>query len=242
MTRHSLPVVEACFRNFTAHGPQAADADCVMDQTMLSALVLAVDRDAGGDGESDRSRRAAWELIGSRAVTSYIELEHPRFPKAETDVFTRRVVADCMTHNCTMHATDTLKLDACCQYGCDVDLFERDKILERAGAIRPILRAEAQQKPWFDESAPEQDPDVPSGTVVRTAVHEGGCIFLAHDRRGCAIHRASIEQAWDFRGTKPAICRLFPLTYGEGAIMVSDDYEDYSCAYDANAPTSAIRN
>ena len=38
-------------------------------------------------------------------------------------------------------------------------------------------------------------------------------------------------------GIKPAVCRLFPLTYGDGAIFVSDDYVDYSCAYDASAPT-----
>jgi Fe-S-cluster containining protein len=167
----------------------------------------------------------------------YVELDHPRFAKAEVDVFTRRVVADCMTHQCTMHASGTVKLDACCQYGCDVDLFERDAILARADQIRPILRREARALPWFDESEPEHDPDVPSGTVVRTSVFEGRCLFLAHDRRGCAIHRASLEQGWDFRGVKPSICRLFPLSYGEGAIVVSDDYPDYSCAYEPTAPT-----
>ena len=55
--------------------------------------------------------------------------------------------------------------------------------------------------------------------------------------RGCAIHRASLEQGWDFRGVKPSICRLFPLSYGEGTIVVSDDYPDYSCAYEDDAPT-----
>ncbi len=43
----SLPVVQSCHRNFTQTEP---DADCIVDQTTLSALVLAVDRDAGGDG------------------------------------------------------------------------------------------------------------------------------------------------------------------------------------------------
>jgi Fe-S-cluster containining protein len=100
-----------------------------------------------------------------------------------------------------------------------------------------VLSAEVRDLPWFDESAPEHDPDTPSGIVVRTAVHDDGCLFLAHDKRGCAIHRASVEQGWDFRGTKPTICRLFPLTYGEGAIFVSDDYPDYSCAYEPTAPT-----
>jgi Fe-S-cluster containining protein len=39
--------IQSCFRNFTRTEP---DSDCVLDQTTLSALVLAVDRDAGGDG------------------------------------------------------------------------------------------------------------------------------------------------------------------------------------------------
>ena len=167
----------------------------------------------------------------------YVELDHPRFPKAEIDVFIRRVVADCMTHRCAMHATSTEKLDACCQYGCDVDLFERDAILARAAQIRPVLRPQVRELPWFDESEPEHDPDGPSGTVVRTSVFEDRCLFLAHDRRGCAIHRASLEQGWDFRGVKPSICRLFPLSYGDGMILVSDDYPDYSCAYEPDAPT-----
>jgi Fe-S-cluster containining protein len=171
------------------------------------------------------------------STSPYVDLDHPRFAKAELDVFMRRVVADCMTHQCAMHATHTTKLDACCQYGCDVDLFERDAILARAATIKPVLRAEVRELPWFDESEPEHDPDVPSGTVVRTAVFEDRCLFLAHDLRGCAIHRASLEQGWDFRGVKPSICRLFPLSYGEGMIVVSDDYHDYSCAYDDTAPT-----
>jgi Fe-S-cluster containining protein len=178
---------------------------------------------------------------------SYVPLAHPRFKHAELEVFTKRVVADCMTHRCTMHATGALKLDACCQYGADVDLAERDAIRARAEQIRPILRADARDAAWFDESRPEVDADMPSGMMVRTAKLGDGCIFLAHDLRGCAIHRASIEQGWDFRGVKPMVCRLFPLTFGAPddddpdltglAILVSDDYPDYSCAYDASAPT-----
>ena len=43
LTRQSLPVIEACHRNF--HHSEA-DADCVLDQSTLSALLLAVN---GGD-------------------------------------------------------------------------------------------------------------------------------------------------------------------------------------------------
>jgi uncharacterized protein len=47
MREGSLPVIESCFRNFTHTEPAP---DCVIDQETLSALVLAVDREAGGDG------------------------------------------------------------------------------------------------------------------------------------------------------------------------------------------------
>jgi Fe-S-cluster containining protein len=50
MREGSLPVVTSCRDNFTARGPAAADPDCILDQETLSAMTLAVDRDAGGDG------------------------------------------------------------------------------------------------------------------------------------------------------------------------------------------------
>ena len=107
-----------------------------------------------------------------------IELDHPKFSRAEIAVFTKRVVTDCMSYGCTIVATKKQKNDACCQYGCDVDLLERDAILAKADIIRPVLSPEVQNLPWFDESKPERDPDTPSGTVVRTAVHNEGCLFL----------------------------------------------------------------
>jgi len=164
-----------------------------------------------------------------------VALDHPRFQKVWASIFTRRLVADCMTHQCSMIDTHSEKLDACCQYGCDVDLAEREAILARTADIRPLLRAEVASAPWFDDEI-EEDPDYPSGKVVRTEVVNDGCIFLAHDRRGCAIHRASLEQGWDFRGVKPAICRLFPLSYEEDSIVIADEYLEYSCAH-VDGPT-----
>ena len=55
MTDRSLPVIDACFRNFTHTTP---DPDCVIDQTTLSALVLAVNG-------SDDTRVDLAELLAS---------------------------------------------------------------------------------------------------------------------------------------------------------------------------------
>jgi Fe-S-cluster containining protein len=169
-------------------------------------------------------------------VTEYVPLDHPRFRRADRDLFVRRIVADCMTHQCRMHHANTEHLDACCQYGADVDVGERDQILQHAAQIRSILRPEARHAPWF-EGDEEVDPDFPSGRLVRTRPFRGGCVFLHHDGRGCAIHRASVEGDWDFHGVKPHVCRLFPLSYDDQALLISDDYDDYSCAHLASSPT-----
>jgi Fe-S-cluster containining protein len=170
-------------------------------------------------------------------VVEFVTVQHPRFKRAQRDIFTRQVTPDCMTHQCSLLKHDNrVKLDACCQYGVDADVSERDGILAHADQIRSLLRDEVAGKPWFKDEI-KHDPDFPTGRYVRTNTHDDGCIFLAHDRRGCAIHRASIEGDWDFHGIKPHVCRLFPISYETDAIVLSDDYADYSCAYDASAPS-----
>jgi Fe-S-cluster containining protein len=170
-------------------------------------------------------------------VAARIPLRHARFHWVERDIFVRRVVADCMKHACSLvRRGGQRKLDACCQYGVDVDLGERDAILERAGEIAGLLEPSAAAAAWFTETV-RVDTDFPSGRHVRTTRLGDGCIFLAHDRRGCAIHRASLAGGWDMRGVKPHVCRLFPVSYDSDSILLSDDYADYSCAYDERAPT-----
>jgi Fe-S-cluster containining protein len=167
-----------------------------------------------------------------------VPLDHARFRSVDAAIFTRRLAPDCMVHQCTLvqdeHGAAITpphgKLDACCQYGCDVDLRERAAIQARAGDIRALLRKDVADARWFEEDVWD-DADYPSGQVVRTEVVGGGCVFLAHDRRGCAIHRASLERGWDFRGVKPAICRLFPLSYERDAILIAEEYPEYSCAH-----------
>lgn len=159
-----------------------------------------------------------------------VALDHPRFRSASASIFTRRFVADCMTHHCTMVEAHAERLDACCQYGCDVDLRERAEIEARSDEIRALLRADAKHAHWF-KLEEDVDADYPSGRVVRTEVHDGACIFLAHDRRGCAIHRAAIDHGWDLRSVKPAVCRLFPLSYEGDAIVIAEEFPEYSCAH-----------
>jgi len=170
-------------------------------------------------------------------VTDYVEIDHPKFRRVQRDIFLKKVEPDCMNHQCNLvKDNNRVKLDACCQYGADVDVSERDGILIHKEQIQSILNPETQGHSWFTEEE-KIDKDFPTGKFVRTRTFGEGCLFLSHDGRGCAIHRASIEGGWDFHGIKPHVCRLFPLSYDEQAIVISDDYPDYSCAYDSDAPS-----
>jgi hypothetical protein len=123
-----------------------------------------------------------------------------------------------------------------------VDLHERDAILLRAEQIAPLLRPELRDRArWFDESAPEKSGS-PSGFVVRTGLQDpsrehGLCVFLGHDARGCALHRAALEQGFAPEEIKPAVCRLFPLELHAGALGIADDFTWYSCGNHASGPT-----
>jgi len=170
-------------------------------------------------------------------MATYLPVHHDRFVKVDRDIFIRSLSPDCMKHVCRLRKDgDRIQLDACCQYGVDVDTGERDGILSHRQELQTLLRSDAAGIPWFS-SEEKEDKDFPSGRFVRTTTHEGGCVFLSHDKRGCAIHRASIEGGWDFHGIKPNVCRLFPLSYDDQAILISDDYADYSCAFEPDTPS-----
>lgn len=67
MQRGSLPVVQACHRNFTRTTP---DPDCILDQATLSATLLAVDADARAGSHPDAPARL--ELAGLLAELAAI--------------------------------------------------------------------------------------------------------------------------------------------------------------------------
>jgi Fe-S-cluster containining protein len=172
-----------------------------------------------------------------------VEITHARVRLVEPDIFVRRFAADCMSHACRCRdEEDRPLLDACCQHGADLDLWERDAILARADLVAPLLLPEWRNPArWFDQSEPEEDPDFPSGTVIRTAVageHDAaGCVFLQHDRRGCALHRAAAQSGFPPEDIKPVVCRLYPMAFGDGLLGLSDDFDRYSCAGEPRGPT-----
>lgn len=142
-------------------------------------------------------------------------------------IFARRYYGHCM--RCSFCG------DACCSHGVDVSIVERDRILARADELAPLVRAPRER--WFvDEITP--DPDFAGGAGTRTAVDGAGCVFLRRDGRGCVIHGALLAAGEDYHALKPMVSTLFPVTFGGGALLCSEELADGSLVCAGDGPSA----
>jgi Fe-S-cluster containining protein len=135
--------------------------------------------------------------------------------QVDTDIFHMRYFGRCM--QCTFC------MDSCCQYGCDVNLHERDRILALADELKPFVSAPPER--WFSAEV-KSDPDYESGHFVRSQVQGGACVFLSQQGRGCGLHRFALQTGRDYHQVKPLVCWLFPLTWERGLLRPSYDMTD----------------
>jgi Fe-S-cluster containining protein len=139
----------------------------------------------------------------------------PAIEQVDSDVFTLRMHGTCMT--CTYCG------DSCCQYGCDVNLGERDRILALAAELKPYVKSPVEQ--WFKPEVFE-DPEYPTGRYVRANTAGKGCVFMSPDGRGCAIHRFALKTGRDYHDIKPMVCWLFPVCWDKKVLRPSHDVRD----------------
>jgi hypothetical protein len=117
----------------------------------------------------------------------------------------------------------------------DVAVAERDRILARADLLEPIVGLPRER--WF-ETAVVRDDDFPGGAATRTTVVNGGCVFLNRDARGCALHGLALDRGEDYHAIKPMVSALFPVTFGGGTLLCSEELIDGSLVCAGEGPTA----
>jgi Fe-S-cluster containining protein len=125
--------------------------------------------------------------------------------------------------------------DACCDHGVDVALVERDRILAHAPLLEPLVGTPSSS--WFRPDVTD-DPDFPGGQATRTAVVDGSCVFRQRGARGCALHAFALQRGADYHDVKPMVSSLFPVTFGDGALLCSDELADGSLVCAGTGPTA----
>ncbi|HEX6600163.1 MAG TPA: hypothetical protein VF034_12640 [Gemmatimonadaceae bacterium] len=125
--------------------------------------------------------------------------------------------------------------DGCCDHGVDVSIVERDRILAHAHELEPRLGVPRTE--WFAAEV-TPDADFPGGAATRTAVRGDSCVFRLKGARGCALHAFALERGDDYHAIKPMVSTLFPVTFGDGALLCSDELGDGTLVCAGEGPTA----
>ena len=116
--------------------------------------------------------------------------------------------------------------DNCCHYGCPVDVSEMNRILTYRDELEQRTSLPASE--WFTTET-EPRNGFPSGEIVRTRVIDNRCVFLGKISRGCHLHALALEKGLDPHDIKPLICFLFPLTWDNSCLYVSEFLNELPC-------------
>ena len=168
-------------------------------------------------------------------MTSHISLSRPytaaigapTITVVDPAIFAYRYFAACMS--CTFCA------DGCCTHGVDVDGRVMVEILAQADRIEAVVGVPRFE--WFAGEV-EADPEAPGGETRRTAVRDGYCVFHDAKGRGCLLHAYALSTGQDYHRLKPMVSTLFPVTFGDGALLLSDELEDGTLVCAGTGPTA----
>jgi Fe-S-cluster containining protein len=147
--------------------------------------------------------------------------------KVGDDVFNTRYEKGCSMYNCR---------GRCCADGVDLDIIERDRILEHAHLIQPHMDKTQDRNPqnWFQKPV--------RGMRATTVLRENGCVFLNKDG-SCMVHIADSHVPKGFGYLKPFFCRAFPVCILNGTLCVDDEQcpdEHKCCGPVKNGPLTIL--
>lgn len=150
----------------------------------------------------------------------------PTIAAVDPAMFTRRYFTHCL--DCTFCH------DACCVYGVDCDWRVRRNLESHAPALEAFTGIPTGR--WFTGPGTPDD-SMPGGGSVRTAVENGACVFLNRQGRGCRIHAYAVSAGVDYHDLKSMVDCLFPLTWEDEVLGLSEEVADSSLICLDTGPT-----
>jgi len=114
--------------------------------------------------------------------------------------------------------------DQCCSYGVDIDVENMARLKTDVGFAKAVG---IPQEQWFEDEITE-DAEFPGGANGRTRAVDGACVFLDRKNRGCRIHAYCLANNLDYHTLKPLVSTLFPVTFSEGVLCLSEEVLDGS--------------
>lgn len=157
----------------------------------------------------------------------------PLITHVDASIFVRTWRAGC--------AQDGFCRESCCSHGADVGVKELRRLLSYADALEQLTGVRRVE--WFDPEV-ALDAEFVGGARTRIQAVHGQCSFLDRTSGGCWIHKFCSEHSIDVHELKPMVCCLFPVTFGAGLLVPSDEAEESSltCFHSGSSLYRGIRS
>ncbi len=119
--------------------------------------------------------------------------------------------------------------DACCVHGADFDSESYELVMRFGNAIEEELEvsvADCFTGEWSGEK------EFLGGDSTESEVGSSGyCVFHAVKGKGCVLYKLVTEKGLP-RRLIPSICRLYPLTWAGGELLIAEDtYPRCNCLH-----------
>jgi hypothetical protein len=147
------------------------------------------------------------------------KLGSPTIHSVDTAIFKHRYFTKCLSCQYCGHS--------CCNWGVDVDFEAYERIKGERARLEPYMGSSFES--WFSHEW-EANADYPGGKATRTSVVDGTCVFQNKDNGLCKLHAFALDHELDYHFIKPLIASLFPLTFGDGTMVVAEEIEEGSLA------------
>lgn len=111
--------------------------------------------------------------------------------------------------------------DLCCMGGAEFDRRSHELVIEHWGRIKQLIGKDMPPEECF-EGKWLNDSEYVGNNAVDSKVDPmtGYCIFHLPSGKGCSLFRLVFSEGLP-KGLIPSICRLFPVTWDKGALIVT---------------------
>jgi len=122
--------------------------------------------------------------------------------------------------------------DSCCKFGADFDKTSFDLIHQHRILVEEKLDIKIEN--CFEDLF-SNDKEFLGENSIRSLVGSNGfCVFHNQNKKGCILYQIVDENKNVNRQLIPSICRLFPLSWNNGKLMIYSEQENSKIPDDCN--------
>ncbi len=121
--------------------------------------------------------------------------------------------------------------DSCCKYGSDFDKESYDLVISNKNLIEPLINKKIED--CFEKKWSNDNEFLGNNSTSSIKGNHGFCVFHNTEGKGCILYNLVNVKKINKR-IIPSICRLFPLNWHKGELIVYNEQKKEVIPNDCN--------